>query len=228
MFNIYMNQKVCAILLITRENKDAANMLIVHHTLTFSLVHIVAVYAPLGPDGLERIVQEFECVHILPAMLRTRPGLGQKVITVCAGYATICDGSLPVQPRWRYGVSRCVPKSHSSAPYTVAKPGVTVSSPWTQLMSVYYTFTWLSYGGDTDHAERATVMPQKKPALIRTHRAPGILPGNQFPVQHGLSRFNAVPAGAATVWSRQTPVSTLQRRRGGKPGQCERGCRQSD
>jgi len=29
-------------------------MLIVHHTLTFSLVHIAAVYAPVGPDGLER------------------------------------------------------------------------------------------------------------------------------------------------------------------------------
>ena len=29
-----------------------------------------------------RIGKEFECVHIFPAVLRTRPGLGQKLITV--------------------------------------------------------------------------------------------------------------------------------------------------
>ena len=138
MFNIYMNQKVCAILLITREQRCSEY---VNCTPYFDLQprsHCRGV----RPGGSRRpgANRSESCrnlsVHILPAMLRTRPGLGQKVITVCAGYATICDSSLPVQPRWRYGVSRCVPKSHSSAPYTVAKPGVTVSSPWTQLMSV--------------------------------------------------------------------------------------------
>ena len=43
-----------------------------------------------------RIVKELECVHTFPAVLRARPGFGQKVITVCPGYATVCDGTFPV------------------------------------------------------------------------------------------------------------------------------------
>ena len=35
-------------------------------------------------------------VHIFPAVLRTRPGLGHKFITVCPGNATVCDGAFPV------------------------------------------------------------------------------------------------------------------------------------
>ena len=38
---------------------------------------------------------EFECVPTFPAVLRTMPGLGQNVITVCSGYATVCDGTFP-------------------------------------------------------------------------------------------------------------------------------------
>ena len=64
----------------------------------------------------ERTVKEFECVHTFPAALRKRSGLGQKVITVCPGYVTVYGSSLPVQPRRRYGVSRCVPIHHGSAP----------------------------------------------------------------------------------------------------------------
>jgi len=50
--------------------------------------------ADRGEPG--RIVKEFECVHIFQAMLRTRPGLGQTVITVCPGDATVCDGTFQV------------------------------------------------------------------------------------------------------------------------------------
>jgi len=63
-----------------------------------------------------QIVKEFECVHIFPAMLRTKPGLGQNMISICPGYSTVCDGTFLVYPRWRYSVSRCVPKSHGFAP----------------------------------------------------------------------------------------------------------------
>jgi len=42
---------------------------------------------------------KFECVHTFPAVLRTRTGLGQKVIMVCPGYATVCDGTFPVYPQ---------------------------------------------------------------------------------------------------------------------------------
>ena len=51
-------------------------------------------------------------VYILQAVLGTRPGLGQKVITVCPGYATVCGYTFTVKPRWRDGVPRCVPISH--------------------------------------------------------------------------------------------------------------------
>jgi len=43
-----------------------------------------------------RIGTEFECIHIFPAVLRTRPGLGQNLITVCPGNATVCNGAIPV------------------------------------------------------------------------------------------------------------------------------------
>ena len=39
---------------------------------------------------------EFECVHIFPAVLRTRPGLGQKIDHACPGNATVCDGAFPL------------------------------------------------------------------------------------------------------------------------------------
>jgi len=69
-----------------------------------SLVHTVPVYTPMRPGSLQpadrdepgRIGKEFECVHIFPAVLRTRPGLRQKIITVCPGNATVCDGAFPV------------------------------------------------------------------------------------------------------------------------------------
>ena len=69
-----------------------------------SLVHIVPVYAPVRPGSLQpadrgkpgRIGTEFECVHIFPAVLRTRPGLGHKLITVCPDNATVYDGAFPV------------------------------------------------------------------------------------------------------------------------------------
>jgi len=41
--------------------------------------------------GPVRIGKEFECVPIDLAVLRTRPGLGQKLITVCPGNATVCE-----------------------------------------------------------------------------------------------------------------------------------------
>jgi len=43
-----------------------------------------------------RIGTELKCVHIFPAVLRIRPGLGYKLITVCPGNATMCDGAFPV------------------------------------------------------------------------------------------------------------------------------------
>ena len=50
----------------------------------------------LRPGEPGRIVKKFECVLTFPVVLRTRPGLGQKVITVCTGYATVCGGTIPV------------------------------------------------------------------------------------------------------------------------------------
>ena len=44
----------------------------------------------------ERIVKEFECVHTFPAALRNKYCLGQKVITICPGYAAVYGSSLPV------------------------------------------------------------------------------------------------------------------------------------
>ena len=75
-----------------------------NHTRALSLVHTVPVYAPVRPGSLQpadrgepgRIGSEFEYVHIFPAVLRTRPGLGQKLITFCPGNATVCDGLFPV------------------------------------------------------------------------------------------------------------------------------------
>jgi len=69
--------------------------------LAFSLVHTVTVYAPVRPGSLqpadrgepELIGTEFECVHIFSAVLRPRPGFGQKLITICLGNATVCDGA---------------------------------------------------------------------------------------------------------------------------------------
>jgi len=71
---------------------------------SLSLVQTVPVYVPVRPSSLKpveranmgRIVKKFKCVHTFPAVLRTRLGSGQKVITVCPGYATVCDGALPV------------------------------------------------------------------------------------------------------------------------------------
>jgi len=88
------------------------------------LILTVPVYAPVCPGSLQpagrsetgRIGTEFECVHIFLALLRTRPGLGHKLITVCPGNATVCDGAFPVKIRRRYGVSRRVPIHHGSAP----------------------------------------------------------------------------------------------------------------
>jgi len=57
-------------------------------------VQIIKFSANRGKPG--RIVKELECVYTFPAVLRTRPGLGQNVITVCRGYATVCDGTFPV------------------------------------------------------------------------------------------------------------------------------------
>jgi len=70
--------------------------------------------ADRGEPG--RIGTEFEYVHIFPTVLRTRPGFGHKLITVCSGNATDCDDAFPVLIRRRYGVSRCVPIHHGSAP----------------------------------------------------------------------------------------------------------------
>jgi len=77
-------------------------------------------------------------------------------------------------------------------------------------MPVCYGFARLSYGGDTVDAGRATVMPREKPALFRSPVSHGRLKqiettgatSRLTPVQHGVSRFKAVLAGAATVWSR--------------------------
>jgi len=88
-------------------------------------------------------------------------------------------------------------------------------------MPVYYGFARWSYDEDTVHVGRATVVPRNKPVLFRSPVRPG--ESRRFlkkkfettgatsqgtPVQHGESRFNAVFAGVATVWSRWAPVFT--------------------
>jgi len=69
-------------------------------------------------------------------------------------------------------------------------------------MPVCYGFARWSYGGDTVHAWRATVMPRNKPALFRSPSSRGCLkklkqPG-PLPCE---SRVYAALAGVATVWS---------------------------
>jgi len=71
-------------------------------TADSSLVRTVPVYAPVHSGSVlptdlgepVQIVNEFKCVHTFPAVLRTRPCLGQKVITDCL----LC-----------YGLRRCIP-----------------------------------------------------------------------------------------------------------------------
>jgi len=67
---------------------------------TLSLVHTV----PVRPGSLQpadrgepgRFGKKFECILIFAAVLRTRPDLGQKIITVCLGNDTVCDGAFPM------------------------------------------------------------------------------------------------------------------------------------
>jgi len=69
-----------------------------------SLIHTVPVYAPVRPGSLQpvdrgdpgRIGTEFDFVHIFPAVLRTKESLGQKLITVYPGNATVCNGAFLV------------------------------------------------------------------------------------------------------------------------------------
>ena len=72
-------------------------------------------------------------------------------------------------------------------------------------MPVCYGFAQWSYGGDTVHAGRATVMPRNKPFAARcVPVSPGCFlifettetSSCLTPVQHGESRFNAVLAAA--------------------------------
>jgi len=58
-----------------------------------------------------------------------------------------------------YGLRRCI-------------PGVTAYPPWTQLMPVGYGFARWSYGRDTVHVGRATVMPRTMPSLFRSPVSP--------------------------------------------------------
>ena len=76
-------------------------------------------------------------------------------------------------------------------------------------MPVCYGVARWSYGGDTVHTVRATVMPRTKLALFCTPVRPGCYKkiettgttSQRTPVKHSVSRFNAVLAGVATVWT---------------------------
>ena len=64
--------------------------------ISVSLVYNVPVYAPVRPGSLQLADQgepggigKFKCFYIFPAVLRTRPSLGQKLFTVCPGHATV-------------------------------------------------------------------------------------------------------------------------------------------
>ena len=58
-------------------------------------------------------------------------------------------------------------------------------------MPVCYGVARWSYGGDTVHAGRATVMPRNKPALFRTRCVPVIFLKLSGPL-HGECRFNTL------------------------------------
>jgi len=88
--------------------------------------------------------------------------------------------------------------------HTVVEPGVTISPPWTQLMPVCYGFTRWSYGGDTVHARRATVMPRSKPALFCSPVRPwgyGVVP-----VGPGVHTVATPGLKSVTVWTRLNGV----------------------
>jgi len=91
--------------------------------------------------------------------------------------------------------------------HTVAKPGVTVSPPWTQLMPVCYGFARWSYGLDTVHAGRATVMPQNKPVWFRCPVSPG-----------GFKNFENhrghIPVNAGSTWCIPIQCGACRRRYG--------------
>ena len=85
--------------------------------------------------------------------------------------------------------------------HTVAKPGVTVSPPWTQLMPVCYGFARGSYGGETVDVGGATVMPRNKPALFRSPVSPACFKKKwnhrgHFPVHTGSTRCIPIQCGA--------------------------------
>jgi len=132
-----------------------------HSYFCLSLVHTVPVYAPVSPGSLQpadrgepgRIGKEFECVHTFPAVLRTRPGFGQKVITVCPGYATVCDGTFPVYIAPE--ALRCVPVRPDTPRlcpgHRRQSPGVTTASDGSRTAkprcyTVAYEYQWNSRG----------------------------------------------------------------------------------
>jgi len=67
-------------------------------TIPLSLVHTVPVSAPVRHGNLETGANRGESGRNSSAFIysRSRPGFGQKVITVCPGYATVCDGTFQV------------------------------------------------------------------------------------------------------------------------------------
>ena len=86
-------------------------------------------------------------VRIFPAVLRTRPGLGQKIITVCPGNATVCDVHFDVAP----DALRCVPVRPDTPQFCpgnrLQSPGVTTARHGSRTaeprcFTVAYEYQW--------------------------------------------------------------------------------------
>jgi len=179
-------------------------MLIVHHTLTFSLVHIAAVYAPVGPDGLERTEANRAGIWV---SIYYRQCYGPDPV-----WGKKWSQSVPVMLRFATVHCRCSPVGATVCPAASRKATVLPRTPWRNRESPYLHLGHSSCRFNIISPSCPTVeirimpkelrwCPRKSRRWFAPSCAPGILPGDLFPVQHGLSRFNAVLAGAATVWS---------------------------
>ena len=105
--------------------------------------------------------------------------------------------------------------------HTVAKPAVTVSPPWTQLMLVLLQFHPLVLRWRIESCRKSHGDPRKKPVLFRSSVGPGesrlfnkikTTRSRWSPVEHGLFRFNGVQLGpnrsdaglkTGTMWTRR-------------------------
>jgi len=134
-------------------------------------------------------VKKFECVHTFLAKLWTRPSLRQKEITVYPGYATVCDHT-----RQSFGVTRQninINEIHRICTMATAHAGLLVSLDGLTVEVRFMPEELRCRPGISWRCFAAWCVP----VVLKNLKPQGPLPG-----EHGVSQFNVVLAGVATVW----------------------------